>query len=167
MQRNVRSLLAALMARGTLSILMAQVLVQPAHAVAFGDDDLGALQAFFEANPAYFLAVNGTPPHPGEARQEFDDRPPPKLPHGAVYVVGFRDEHGSLIGMASVLADSGDMRGAWEMIQGLFPKEKVEVSVLDDAPEDATSAEGFAPPVAPPPRDAESAMKQADEDPAQ
>lgn len=63
--------------------------------------------------------------------------------------------------MASVLADSGDVRGAWEMIQGLFPKEKVEVSVLDDAPEDATSTEGFAPPVAPPPRDAESAMKQA------
>ena len=38
--------------------------------------DVPALQAFFEANPGYFVTVNGVPPRPDEARQEFDDEPP-------------------------------------------------------------------------------------------
>ncbi|GEP43510.1 O-antigen ligase family protein [Brevifollis gellanilyticus] len=63
--------------------------------------------------------------------------------------------------MASVLAESGDMRGAWELMQGLFDNETVEVGVLDDAPPDAMSTEGFAPPTAPPARDADSAMRDA------
>ncbi|MES2597892.1 MAG: O-antigen ligase family protein [Verrucomicrobiota bacterium] len=63
--------------------------------------------------------------------------------------------------MASVLAASGDMRGAWEMMQGLFDKEGVEVSVLDDAPPEAISGEGFALPVAPPAPKAGTAVRDA------
>lgn len=43
------------------------------------EDDLPSLQDFFVANPEYFLAVNGMLPRPDEAKQEFDDRPPPDM----------------------------------------------------------------------------------------
>jgi lipoprotein NlpI/V8-like Glu-specific endopeptidase len=71
MQRYVRSFLAALMALGTLSILMTQVCVQPAHAVAFGDDDRRAVSrlkgteggaiglVFYQAANGQFAAGTG------------------------------------------------------------------------------------------------------------
>ena len=37
------------------------------------------LQVLFEANPLYFQAVNGRPPHADEAQVEFDEQPPPHL----------------------------------------------------------------------------------------
>lgn len=39
------------------------------------------LQNFFDANPAYFLAVTGEPAGPTEAREEIDSRPPPDWPY--------------------------------------------------------------------------------------
>src|SRR3954470_12367389 len=38
--------------------------------------DIPRVQAFLEANPEYDLAVNGAPPGPGAAREEFDSLPP-------------------------------------------------------------------------------------------
>ena len=38
--------------------------------------DIAALQRFFDANPEYFLAKSGEPPHPNEAETEFHDVPP-------------------------------------------------------------------------------------------
>ena len=63
--------------------------------------------------------------------------------------------------MASVLAESGDLRAAWEVMQGMLEQDKVEVSVLDDPPEDATSGDGFARPVAPAARNDESVLRDA------
>jgi len=63
--------------------------------------------------------------------------------------------------MASVLAESGDLRAAWEVMQGMLEQDKVEVSVQDDPPEDATSGDGFARPVAPAARNDESVLRDA------
>ena len=41
-----------------------------------GERNLPALRRFVDANPEYFVAVNGEPPHPDEAEREFCDTPP-------------------------------------------------------------------------------------------
>lgn len=40
---------------------------------------LPRLQAFFEANPDYFLTIGGQPPRADEAQQEYDEAPPAEL----------------------------------------------------------------------------------------
>lgn len=84
-----------------------------------GEADLPALQAFFDANPEYFHTVNGVPPRPDEARQEFDDRPPEGMGYAGSWLLGFRDEHrgGELVAMAQVLGDFL-APGVWHI--GLF-----------------------------------------------
>jgi GNAT superfamily N-acetyltransferase len=86
-------------------------------AVELMEEDLPGLQSFFEANPEYFLAVNGMAPHPGEARLAFDDRPPEGMSWSASMVIGFRAGHGRLLAMASVLSDLF-APGVWHV--GLF-----------------------------------------------
>lgn len=75
------------------------------EAVALAEEDLPALQAFFDGNPEYFLAVTGAPPRPDEAKQELDFRPPQGLPYDKVHVLGFLDSSGQMVSMASVLTD--------------------------------------------------------------
>jgi len=75
------------------------------RAVEFGRTDLPRLQAFFDANPDYFEAVNGTPVRPDEALQEFDDLPPPSMPYRQRWIIGFEDGAGALVAIAIVLAD--------------------------------------------------------------
>lgn len=75
------------------------------RAVAFGEAELPRLQAFFEANPTYFETVNGSPVRPDEARQEFDDLPPPEMPFRQRWIIGLEDPRGRLQGIAIVLAD--------------------------------------------------------------
>src|SRR5438309_1746885 len=75
------------------------------EAVELTEEHLPALQTFFVGNPEYFLAVTGAPPRPDEAMQEFEFRPPPGLPYGKVYVLGFLDSTCQIVGMASVLTD--------------------------------------------------------------
>ncbi|WP_395699712.1 GNAT family N-acetyltransferase [Aquabacterium sp.] len=84
------------------------LLFQAAGCVAreLREADIPALQAFFEANPLYFEKVNGRPPRPDEAREEFHDLPPPGLPFERRWLVGFDDAaSGALLGMASLLGD--------------------------------------------------------------
>ena len=69
------------------------------------ESDLPALQAFFEANPDYFVAVNGMAPRADEARQEFEDRPPAGMPFDDAFIVGFHDGSGHLIAMASITSN--------------------------------------------------------------
>lgn len=42
-------------------------------------DEIPLLQAFYDANPEYFLTINGVPPREGLAATEFDEVPPPHL----------------------------------------------------------------------------------------
>lgn len=53
--------------------------------------------------------------------------------------------------MAAVLADSGDMRGAWELMQQLIESSPVQMSVMDLTPDEA--GDNIQRPMAPPPRD--------------
>jgi ribosomal protein S18 acetylase RimI-like enzyme len=64
------------------------------------------LQRFFEANPDYFVAVNGEPPRPDEAACELHDAPPAEMAYREMRLLGFADrETGELAGMASVVVD--------------------------------------------------------------
>lgn len=65
-------------------------------------DEVPRVQAFFDANPEYWLAVNGVAPPPDLAQVEFDERPPPPWTYvhhrfGGMFRDG--DDTGSLIGL--------------------------------------------------------------------
>lgn len=75
------------------------------------------LQRFFEANPEYFLAVNGEPAGPGEAHEEIHGPPPPDFGFTKKWLVGYVDAQGSLAAMANVITDLL-APGVWHI--GLF-----------------------------------------------
>ena len=68
-----------------------------------GREDLPALQALFDANPGYFLIVDGQPAAPDEAWREFDELPP--LPYARRWFAGTFDEAGELQGLLILLSD--------------------------------------------------------------
>ncbi len=63
------------------------------------------LQAFFEANPAYFIAVQGVPAEPGEARQEIFDAPPAGWTFSGKWVIGYTNAQGEMVAMATLITD--------------------------------------------------------------
>lgn len=79
--------------------------------------DVPALQALFDANPAYFQAVNGRPAKPDEAQAEFDEVPPAHLPFARQWKAGIHDGQGQLVGTVVVLSDFC-AAGVWHL--GLF-----------------------------------------------
>jgi GNAT superfamily N-acetyltransferase len=70
-----------------------------------GAADVAELQRFFDANPEYFQAVNGEAPRTDEAQQELDDLPPAGMPFGRRWSLGYVDDGGALVGMATVVSD--------------------------------------------------------------
>jgi GNAT superfamily N-acetyltransferase len=70
-----------------------------------GADDIDLVQRFFEANPEYFLTVNGEGPGPDEAKNEFADLPPAGMPYRAMWLLGFFEGGGELIGVATIVGD--------------------------------------------------------------
>lgn len=62
-------------------------------------DEVPRVQAFFEANPEYWLAVNGVPPPPDLAQLEFDERPPPPWTYVHHRFGGLFDDMGALNGL--------------------------------------------------------------------
>lgn len=79
--------------------------------------DVPALQSLFDANPAYFQAVNGRPANPDEAQAEFDEVPPAHLPFAGHWKAGIYDGQGQLVGTLVVLSDFC-APGVWHL--GLF-----------------------------------------------
>lgn len=63
------------------------------------------LQALFEANPEYFLLVNGRRPHSNEAQVEFDELPPSHLRYNKRWFLGLFDRSRELAGIAVVVSD--------------------------------------------------------------
>jgi GNAT superfamily N-acetyltransferase len=63
------------------------------------------LQRLFEANPDYFLTVQGEPARPDEAFQEIHDSPPADIPFTRQWVIGYQRADGALIAVTSVVAD--------------------------------------------------------------
>lgn len=77
-------------------------------------DEIPALQAFFDANPHYFQAVNGRPANPDEAAVEFDELPPTHLTFENRWVLGLFDHSDALAGVLIVLSDLG-APGVWHI----------------------------------------------------
>ncbi|HEY1091977.1 MAG TPA: GNAT family N-acetyltransferase [Burkholderiaceae bacterium] len=65
--------------------------------------DLPALQAFFDANPAYHEFAYGEPPPANEAQREWQDRPPAGMPYESAQLIQFLGADVSMQAMASVV----------------------------------------------------------------
>jgi len=63
------------------------------------------LQRFFDANPEYFLAVNGEPAREGEAAEELASLPPAEMPYTRVWNVEFTGDDGETTAMANLVSD--------------------------------------------------------------
>lgn len=79
-----------------------------AHELA--EADIPALQALYDANPEYFLTVNGCRPGADLARTDFDERPPPQLGYTRQWMLGLYERGqagGPLAGVITVVSDLG------------------------------------------------------------
>ena len=74
-------------------------------AVELRAGDVPRLQAFFDANPAYSLAVEGRVPPADAAQTEFDARPPDNFTYTRRWLLAFDDESGTMVGVADVVSD--------------------------------------------------------------
>ena len=79
-----------------------------------GPESEALLQRFFEANPLYFIAVSGAPPHPEEAFEEIHDELPDGWPYTKKWVIGFVGPTGELAAMANVVEDLL-AKGVWHV----------------------------------------------------
>jgi GNAT superfamily N-acetyltransferase len=75
------------------------------------------LQQFYEANAAYFDAVQGEPAGPNEAHETIHDELPAGWPSTKVWLIGYLDADDSLVAMANVVSDLL-AQGVWHI--GLF-----------------------------------------------
>ena len=75
------------------------------------------LQRFFEANPEYFLTVNGEPAGPNEAHDEIRGEVPADMSFTRKWLVGYVDAEGSMVALANVIIDLL-APGVWHI--GLF-----------------------------------------------
>jgi len=87
------------------------------RAVVIDSDAVPQLQRFFEANPDYFIAVNGEVAGPGEAHEEVHGTLPAGWPFTRKWVVGLVDGHGAMVAMLNVVSDLL-AAGVWHI--GLF-----------------------------------------------
>jgi len=68
--------------------------------------DLPETQAFYEANPGYWLMVHGTAPQPDEAATDFDTRPPADMHWSALHDWLIRDRATHrIVGELGIAAD--------------------------------------------------------------
>ncbi|WP_280151043.1 GNAT family N-acetyltransferase [Piscinibacter sp. XHJ-5] len=87
------------------------------RALEFGAADVPALQAFFDANPDYFVGATGQPAEQDEALRELNDSPPAGWSYTKKWLLGFVDDRGALAGVANVWSDFL-VEGTWHI--GLF-----------------------------------------------
>ncbi|QJR16052.1 GNAT family N-acetyltransferase [Usitatibacter palustris] len=87
------------------------------RAFEMDEGDIPVLQAFFERNPEYCIAVGAQPPTPDEARDEITILPPAGYPYDKRWLIGFVDANGEFVGMANVLVNLF-AAGVWHI--GLF-----------------------------------------------
>ena len=67
--------------------------------------DEAQLQCFFAQAPDYFIAVNGEPARPTEAREELQSPLPPGWQCRRMYWLGYRDADGQLVAVVNMAAD--------------------------------------------------------------
>ena len=80
-------------------------------------EEIPRLQAFFAANPEYFLAVEGRPPGEDSGREEYESLPPAQWSFDRKIVLVFEDSSGSILAMADLIANLFS-KGVWHV--GLF-----------------------------------------------
>jgi len=68
-------------------------------------EDEAELQRFFDAAPEYFLAVNGEPATPTEARDELTLQLPEEWSYTRMYWIGYRNAEGQLVAVVNVASD--------------------------------------------------------------
>jgi GNAT superfamily N-acetyltransferase len=73
--------------------------------IPLGDAEVPLLQRFFDANPAYFMAVHGEPAVPNEAHEEVHGPVPAGFSYGEKRVIGYQQPDGELAAMATVITD--------------------------------------------------------------
>jgi GNAT superfamily N-acetyltransferase len=73
--------------------------------VELTETDIPQLQRFYAANPEYFQITEGRGPLPNEAELEMADRPPEDMSYTKVWILGFLDESGGIVGMAEVCSN--------------------------------------------------------------
>jgi GNAT superfamily N-acetyltransferase len=76
--------------------------------------DAPLLQRFFDANPAYFLTVQGEPAGEDEAMDEIAGELPPGLKYSSKFVIGYADDTGSLVAVTNLLSDIF-VPGVWNL----------------------------------------------------
>jgi RimJ/RimL family protein N-acetyltransferase len=76
--------------------------------------DLPELQRFYEANPGYFVMVEGEPPGPHAARASLHGLPPMEWPFTRKLLLAFRGRDGRIAGVADILADLFS-QGVWHV----------------------------------------------------
>jgi RimJ/RimL family protein N-acetyltransferase len=92
--------------RGWIGDVSWDVSIPGRHACReMGMDAAPRLQRFFDANPEYFIAVNGEPARDGEAAEELASRPPADMRFTRAWNLEFNDGHGEMTGMAGVVSD--------------------------------------------------------------
>jgi len=87
------------------------------QAIEIGADEVPRLQRFFDANPDYFLAVNGEIAGADEAREEVEGSLPAGWSFTDKWVLGLVDRDGALVAMMNVVSDLL-APGVWHI--GLF-----------------------------------------------
>jgi GNAT superfamily N-acetyltransferase len=87
------------------------------RAVEMGEPDAAELQAFFEANPDYFIAVHGVPATPTEAHEELHPELPPGFSCDKHWPVKLMPAHGPMVAMANV-SENMLAKDVWHV--GLF-----------------------------------------------
>jgi GNAT superfamily N-acetyltransferase len=75
------------------------------------------LQRFFDANPQYFLSVNGEPAGPNEAHEEIRRELPSGWSFTKKWLIGYVDTQNELVAMANIVSDLL-ATGVWHI--GLF-----------------------------------------------
>lgn len=85
--------------------------------VELTSDEIPSLQSFLEANPEYYIAVNGSAPGPDEARHELEFELPDGWSWEKKWLLGFLREDGSMIGAAGLISNLF-AEGVWHI--GLF-----------------------------------------------
>jgi GNAT superfamily N-acetyltransferase len=79
--------------------------IEGLRAVELTATDAPLLQRLFDANPDYFLAVQGEAAAPGQALAELTETPPPDVPWSRVWQIGFVEPSGRLAAFAGVVVD--------------------------------------------------------------
>jgi GNAT superfamily N-acetyltransferase len=80
-------------------------------------EELPRLQEFLEANPAYYIAVTGSPARANEAREEFEFTLPAEWAFEKKWVLVFRRGDGAIVGMAGLISNLF-AEGVWHI--GMF-----------------------------------------------